>query len=112
MDQRSWFILSPQSSIGLYLRGGEFHNLRARITRFNRLRYTSLQNGKRSTDDEVRSHLAKRSFDLSEDPGEEAINLYLGRDGESFYLDAATRDIQGVLADNRVCEIDASNVRG
>ena len=64
------------------------------------------------TYDELRNHPAKGIFDLPEDPGEDAITLYLGRDGESFYLDAATRDIQGVLADNRVCEIDASNVRG
>lgn len=64
------------------------------------------------TYDELRSHPAKGSFDLPEDPGEDAITLYLGRDGESFYLDAETRDIQGVLADNRVCEIDARNVRG
>ena len=64
------------------------------------------------TYDELRNHPAEGSFDLPEDPGEDAITLYLGRDGESFYLDAATRDIQGVLADNMVCEIDASNVRG
>ena len=38
--------------------------------------------------------------------------LYLGRDGESFYLDRTTRDVRGVLADNRVCEANASDVRG
>ena len=64
------------------------------------------------TYDELRNRPAKGSFDLPEDPVEESITLYLGRDGESFYLDEATRDIQGVLADNRVCETDASNVRG
>ena len=64
------------------------------------------------TYDELRNRPAKGSFDLPEDPVEESITLYLGRDGESFYLDEATRDIQGILADNRVCEIDASNVRG
>ena len=64
------------------------------------------------TYDELRNHAARGNFDLPEDTGEDAITLYLGRDGESFYLDTATRDIQGVLADNKVCEIDASNVRG
>ena len=64
------------------------------------------------TYDELRNRSARGSFDLPEDPVEESITLYLGRDGESFYLDEATRDIQRVLADNKVCETDASNVRG
>ena len=64
------------------------------------------------TYDQLRNRPANGIFDLPQDSAEESITLYLGRDGESFYLDAATRDIQGVLADNRVCEIDASNVRG
>ncbi|CAD6581328.1 MAG: hypothetical protein ASARMPRED_000584 [Alectoria sarmentosa] len=32
--------------------------------------------------------------------------------GESFYLDRPTRDLRGVLADNRVYEVDANEVRG
>ena len=64
------------------------------------------------TYDELHNRPTRGIFDLPEDPVEESITLYLGQDGESFYLDAATRDIQGVLADDRVCEIEASNVRG
>ena len=61
---------------------------------------------------ELRNRPAEAQFDLPEDPGGESIILYLGQDQESFYLDPATRDIRGVLSDNRVCEIEASNVRG
>ena len=39
------------------------------------------------------------------------INLYLGHDGESFYMNRAARDMREVLRDQRVCEIDASEVR-
>ena len=64
------------------------------------------------TFDELRDRPAEGHFDLPEDPTDGPITLYLGRDGESFYLDRPTRDLRGVLADNRVCEADANEVRG
>lgn len=64
------------------------------------------------TFDQLRDRPAEGHFDLPEEPVDGAINLYLGHDGESFYIDRAYRDMRGVLADQRVCEIDASEVHG
>ena len=64
------------------------------------------------TYDELRDRPAEGQFNLPEDPADGPLTLYLGQDGESFYLDRAARDIRGVLTDGRVCEIDATNVRG
>ena len=64
------------------------------------------------TYDELRTRPAEGSFDLPEDQADGPITLYLGRDGESFYMDRAARDMRGVLADLRICEIAASEIRG
>ncbi len=64
------------------------------------------------TFDELRARPAEGHFDLPEDPPDGPVTLYLGRDGESFYLDEETRNLQGLLIDNRVCEIAAHDVRG
>ena len=64
------------------------------------------------TFDQLRDRPAEGHFDLPEESVDGAIRLYLGHDGESFYMDRAVRDMRGVLADQRVCEIDASEVRG
>ena len=64
------------------------------------------------TFDELRNRPAEGHFDLPEDPVDGPLTLYLGQDGESFYLDREARDLRGLLSDNRVCEIEVSNVRG
>ena len=64
------------------------------------------------TFDELRARPAEGHFDLPEDPPDGPVTLYLGRDGESFYLDERTRDLRGLLLDDRVCEIAARDVRG
>lgn len=64
------------------------------------------------TFDELRHRPAEGHFDFPEDPAAGPIMLYLGHDRESFYMDPATRDMRGALADKRFCEIDASDVRG
>ena len=64
------------------------------------------------TFDQLRDRPAEGCFDLPEEPADGVINLYLGHDGESFYMDRAVRDMRGILADQRVCEIEASVVRG
>ena len=64
------------------------------------------------TFDQLRDRPAEGCFDLPEEPADGVNNLYLGHDGESFYMDRAVRDMRGVLADQRICEIDASDVRG
>ena len=62
--------------------------------------------------DQLRDRPAEGCFDLPEEPADGVINLYLCHDGELLYMDRAARDIRGVLADQRICEIDASDVRG
>lgn len=64
------------------------------------------------TFDELCDRPAEGHFDLPEDPADGPFTLYLGRDEESFYLDRVTRDMRGVLAENKVCEINACDVRG
>ena len=64
------------------------------------------------TSDQLRDRPAEGCFDLSEEPADGVIHLCLGHDGESFYMDRAVRDIRGILVDQRICEIDASTVRG
>lgn len=64
------------------------------------------------TFDELRDWPAEGQFDLPEDPVDGPVTLYLGQDGESFYLDRAARELRGLLKDSRVCEVDANEVRG
>ena len=64
------------------------------------------------TFDQLRDRPAEGQFDLPEEPVDGVINLYLGHDEESFYMNRAARDMRGVLRDQRVCEIDARDVRG
>ena len=64
------------------------------------------------TFDQLRDRPTEGHFDLPEESVDGEIRLYLGDDGESFYMDRAVRDMRGVLADQRVCEIEASEVRG
>ena len=64
------------------------------------------------TFDELCERPAEGHFDLPEDPADRPFTLNLGRDEESFYLDRLTRDMRGVLAENKVCEINACDVRG
>lgn len=64
------------------------------------------------TFDELRDRPAEGHFDLPEDPVDGPVTLFLGQDGESFYLDKAARELRGLLKDSRVCETDANDVRG
>lgn len=64
------------------------------------------------TYDELRNRSAEGHFEFPEDPADGPVMLYLGHDRQSFYLDAATRDLRGFLADKRFCEISANDVRG
>ena len=61
------------------------------------------------TFDELRDRPAEGQFDLPEDPADGSIRLYLGNDREPFYLNRETKDIRGVLADQRAWEIDAND---
>ena len=62
--------------------------------------------------DQLRDRPAEGCFDLPKELADGVRNLCLGHDGESFCMDRAVRDMRGVLGDQRVCEIEASEVRG
>lgn len=61
------------------------------------------------TFDELRGWPAEGQFDLPVDPVDGPVTLYLGQDGESFYLDRAARELRGLLKDSRVCEADLAS---
>ena len=64
------------------------------------------------TFDQLRDRPAEGHFDLPEEPVGGVISLYLGHDEESFYMSRVARDMRGVLRDQRVCEIQASDIPG
>ena len=63
------------------------------------------------TFDQFGDRPAEGCFDLPEEPADGVIDLCLGHDGESLYMDRAVRDMRGFLEVQRVCEIEASEVR-
>lgn len=112
MAQQDSFILSRPSNTGLYLKEERYYSLRQPSTCFNRLRFTTYLLAKWQavkTFDELRGWPAEGQFDLPVDPVDGPVTLYLGQDGESFYLDRAARELRGLLKDSRVCEADLAS---